>query len=120
MIAFTEPYSMKGSLLKDLPYIKNFQETIMEQLATDAAKKEEMLLTDALRKHLGRLIFVEDAKDCEMVTTPDMPIGCYFFCHKGVKLGYMEKSELKFTNENGTDFVDNNYRLYVEMRFISS
>lgn len=105
---------VRHSLMKQ----NDFQQTLMEQLAIDAAKKEETILLTVLSNYLKRPATLEDAKDCEMVTTPETPRFCYFFCHKGVKLGYMEKSDFKFTNENGTDFAENKYRMYQEMRFI--
>lgn len=105
---------VRHSLMKT----NDFQQTMMEQLAIDAAKKEETILLTVLSNYLKRPATLEDAKDCEMVTTPDTPRYCYFFCHKGVKLGYMEKSDFKFINENGTDFAENNYRMYQEIRFI--
>lgn len=96
----------------------SFQQEVITQVAQDAAAKEQQLLLDALTQYLGRPAVIEDAKDCEMVTTAETPRFCYFLCHKGVKVGYMEKSDFKFSNQNGTDFAENNIRVYMEMRFI--
>lgn len=105
-------------ILSDFAQMKSFQETMLEQLARDAVKKEEAVLMEVLGNYLKRTPTISDVKDCEMVTTPETPRMCYFFCHKGVKLGYMEKSDFKFTYANNTYFIESKYTIYQEMRFI--
>lgn len=116
--SISDAIQITPDIIYDFAKMKSFQEHLLEQLAKDAAKKEETILMEVLGNYLKRAIAISDVKDCEMVRTPETPRFCYFFCHKGVNLGYMEKSDFKFTYANNTDFIESKYTMYQEMRFI--
>lgn len=102
---FKEGKGFREFAKNNIPYLKDvvdgmisaqdFQQNVISHLAMDVAKKEDALLMEVLEKHLGRKPTMEDAKDCQMVRTPEMPHDSYIFCHKGTQLGYLEKSGIE-------------------------
>jgi len=76
--------------------IPNIQEIYSRQFAVEAANKEDQLLVEVLQEHLGRLVCVEDFKDCQM----KFPVGRpneYTFAYRCEDLGVVRReTKLEF------------------------
>ncbi len=117
IIAWKEGKGFREWANNNMPYLQTYINDMLSQVLLDAAKQEEAILIDCLTQHLGRIPTIEDFKECEMVHIPDIGIFSYFFCHKGVKLGHMEKGEMKMGADNDMDFTANKVTVRQEMIF---